>query len=229
MQLLPERHRRSTSSALSSEIRKTSNWRFPPKPSNSCPPCKHQNSCILKQPRSFNLHNIFVVDHLNFNSADPQALNSICQQHQHLEDVSFPILSDNSVTVLPGHNNFDIITPELVSKGNNNSTRAIQTKFGWTIAGPNQTSSSRFIFRATIINAPTSSDNQLYVLLASVWKTEIYVTSPDITILKKNDTLCQHYRKQQPSRMADTKSVFSGTLMLRYRITSELQSNSSRK
>ena len=85
----------------------------------------------------FNLHNIFVGDHLNLNSAEPQALNLICQ-HQHPADVSFPILPDNSVTVLLGQDNIDLITPEWVIKGNNNSPGAIQTKLGWTIAGPNR-------------------------------------------------------------------------------------------
>ena len=133
----------------------------------------------------FSLRNIFVVDHLNLNSAEPQTLNSSCQQHQHIQDVSFPIPPDNSVTVLLGQDNFDLITPELVIKRNNNSPRAIQTKFGWTIAGPNQSASSHFTFRATIINAPTTSDDQLYELVASFWKTENYVTTPGITMSKE--------------------------------------------
>ena len=83
------------------------------------------------------LQSIFVVHQLNLSSAEPQALNSICQDYQHLQDVNFPILPNNAVTVLLGQDNFDLITPELVIKGNNNSPRAIQTKLGWTIAGPN--------------------------------------------------------------------------------------------
>ena len=133
----------------------------------------------------FSLQNIFVVDHLNLNSAEPQTLNSICQQHQHLQEVSFPILPDNSVTVLLGQDNFDLITPEIVIKGKNNSPRAIQTKLGWTIAGPNQSASSHFTFRATIINAPTTSDDRLYELVSSFWKTENYVTTPENTMSKE--------------------------------------------
>lgn len=133
----------------------------------------------------FNLDNIFVVDHLNLNSAAPTTLNSICQQHEHLQDISFPILPDNSMTVLLGQDNFDLITPELVIKGHNNSPRAIQTKLGWTVAGPNQPSSSHFTFRATTIHAPPTSDNQLYDLLASFWKTENYATSPEVTMSKE--------------------------------------------
>ena len=41
------------------------------------------------------------------------------------------------------------------------------------------------IFCATIVNAPTTSDNQLYEFLASFWKTENYVTSPEITMKKE--------------------------------------------
>ena len=52
---------------------------------------------------------------------------------------------------------------------------------------------------------------------------------PKSPCLKTNDTLCQRYRKQQHSRMADTKSVSSGTPMPHYQIISTLQSNSSRK
>ena len=133
----------------------------------------------------FNLHYIFVVVPLNLNSAEPQVLSSICQQHQHLGDVSFPNLPDNSVTVLLGQDNFDLITPELVIKANNKSPRANQTKLGWTIVSPNQTLSSHFTFRATIINAPTTFDNQLYGLFEIFWKTKNDVTSPEITMSKE--------------------------------------------
>ena len=89
--------------------------------------------------------------------------------------------------MLHGQDNFDLITPELVIKGNNNSPRAIQTKLGWTIAGPKQSASSHFTFCATIINAPTTSDDELYELLASFWKTENYVTSPEIIMSKEEE------------------------------------------
>ena len=87
--------------------------------------------------------------------------------------------------MLLGQDNYDLITPELVIKGNNNPHRAIQTKLEWIIAGPNQSTSSHFTFRATIINAPTTSDLQLYELLARFWKTENYVTTPEITMSKE--------------------------------------------
>ena len=138
-----------------------------------------------KSNEVFNPHNIFAVVHFNLNSAEPLALNSICQQHQDIEDVSFPILSNNSVTVLLGQDNFDLIIPELAIKGNNNSPRGIQTKLGCTIAGPNKKSSMYSIFCATIVIAPTTSNNQLYEFLASFWKTENYVTSTEITMKKE--------------------------------------------
>ena len=171
------------------------------------------------------------MDHLNLNSAEPQTLNSICQQHQHqhLQDVKFPILPNNAVTVLLGQDNCDLITPELVIKGDNNSPRAIPTELRWTIAGPNQSASSYFTFRVTTVNAPITSDNELYELLASSWKTETYNTSPETTMSKEERHALSTLQKEQLSVMADTKSVSSGSPMLRYRITSPLQSNNSRK
>ena len=84
--------------------------------------------------------------------------------------------------MLPGI--FDLITTELVIKEHNNSRRAFQTKLGWTIVDGDQTS-SHFTFRATIINAPATYDDQLYELLVSFWKTENYVNSPEITMSKE--------------------------------------------
>ena len=201
MQLPPERHRRATSSALSSEIRKPFDWRFQPKPSNSCPPCKHQNLSIWKQQQVFNLHNFFGVDHLNLNSAEPQALNSICQQHQHLEDVSFPILPDNSVTVHLVQDNFDLITPELAIKD--------LEHFKQSLGGP-----SPVLIKHHHISlfAPQSLMPPRYPMIHSTNSSQAFgkpktvSPRPKSPCLKKNDTLCPRYRKQQLSRMADTKS-----------------------
>ena len=141
------------------------------------------------------------------------------------------MLPSNAVTVLFGQDNFDLNTTELVIKGNNNSPRAFT--FEQSLDGPSpdlvnqRHRTSRFapLFltppRHPIINSTNTS--QVFGDLKTML---LRLKSP---CLKKNDTLCQRYRKQQHSRMADTKSVSSETPMLRYRKTSPLQSNNSRK
>ena len=69
------------------------------------PPCKHQNSTIWKQQRIQLKHNFSTQFVNNINILGTSADNS------------------------------DVITPELVIKGHNNSPQAIQTKLGWTIPG----------------------------------------------------------------------------------------------
>ena len=78
------------------------------------------------------------------------------------------------------------------SSHQNGSSKEITTHlepFKQSLVGPSlvqiKQSSSHFTFRATIINASAISDNQLYEFLASFWKTENYVTSPEITISKE--------------------------------------------
>ena len=145
-------------------IRNQKNFKceVPPKPSKSSPHCKYQSSSMRDEQRSFQTPQRFYCGSFQsqFCWTTGFVLDSICWQHQHLEDVKFQILRNNSVTVLSGQDNFDLTTLEQVLKGNNKH-RAIQTKLGWTLGVPNQTFSWHFTLNATIIKTPATPDNQL--------------------------------------------------------------------
>ena len=77
------------------------------------------------------------LEYINLNAADPEKLNDICSQYDHLKAICFPDFNNNDVALVTGTDNIDIISPNTIIKGNQNVPRAVLTALGWTIAGPN--------------------------------------------------------------------------------------------
>ena len=86
---------------------------------------------------AFELTNVLIKENINLNAAEPETLNDICSQYDHLKDICFPDFSNNDVALVIGTDNIDIISPKTIIKGNQNVPPAVFTALGWTIAGPN--------------------------------------------------------------------------------------------
>ena len=86
---------------------------------------------------AFELTYVLIKANINLNAVDPEKLNDICSQYDHLKDICFPDFSNNDVSLVIGTDNIDIISPKTSIKGNQNVPRAVLTALGWTIAGKN--------------------------------------------------------------------------------------------
>ena len=132
---------------------------------------------------AFELTNVLIKENINLNAAEPEKLNDICSQYDHLKDICFPDFSNNDVALVIGTDNIDIISPKTIIKGNQNVPRAVLTALGWTIAGPNNDIGYFSSHQATATPIQISTDDtQISDLLASFWRMKTYATSPEITM-----------------------------------------------
>ena len=94
---------------------------------------------------------------LNVQTAQPAFLNSVCQQHPHLNHVKFPQLSSNSVSLLIGVDSYDVICSRGVIHGPPNTPKALHTLLGWTIVG-NSSHQLPTTAQTLLVRTPTLDD-----------------------------------------------------------------------
>ena len=122
---------------------------------------------------AFKLTNVLIKENINLNAAEPEKLNDICSQYEHLKDICFPDFSNNDVALVIGTDKIDIISPKTIIKGNQNEPRAVLTALGWTIAGPNNDIG---YFSATKQQPPqysyqlTTHKSRIFSLHSGEWK-----------------------------------------------------------
>ena len=145
---------------------------------------------------AFELTYVLIKANINLKAVDPEKLNDICSQYDHLKDICFPDFSNNDVSLVIGTDNIDIISPKTSIKGNQNVPRAVLTALGWTIAGKNNDIGYFSSHQATATRIQISTgDTQISNLLASFWRMETYVTSPEITMSSDEKHAMQTLRK----------------------------------
>ena len=79
---------------------------------------------------AFELTYVLIEVNINLNAVDPEKLNDICSQYDHLKDICFPDFSNNDVALVIGTDNIDIISPKTSIKGNQNVPRTVLTALG---------------------------------------------------------------------------------------------------
>ena len=159
------------------------------------------------------LDNVLSVPTLNVQTAQPNFLNSVCQQHPHLKHVTFPQLHSNNVSLLIGVGAYDVICSRGVIHGPPNTPKALNTVLGWTIVG---TSSHQLPTTAETL--PSKRRH---------WMTNFFIKFKIGCDLTMKEFL-QPKKRFQPTIVAprtfsslqqrkletDTKSAFSGNQML---------------
>ena len=103
------------------------------------------------------LDKVFSVPTLNVQTAQPAFLNSVCQQHPHLNHVKFPQLSSNSVSLLIGVDSYDVICSRGVIHGPPNTPKSLHTLLGWTIVG-NSSHQLPTTAQTLLVRTPTMDD-----------------------------------------------------------------------
>ena len=132
---------------------------------------------------AFELTNVLITENINLNAAEPEKLNDICSQYDHLKNLCFPDFSNNDVALVIGTDKIDIISPKTIIKRNQNVPRAVLTALGWTIAGPNNDIGYFSSHQATATPIQISTDEtKISDLLASFWRMGTYAASPEITM-----------------------------------------------
>ena len=105
------------------------------------------------------LDNVLSVTTLNVQTAQPIFFNSVCQQHPHLNHVTFPQLHSNIISLLIGR---DVICSPGVIHGPPNTPKVLNTVLDWTIVGTcshqlSTTAETRFV------QTPPTKDDELFI------------------------------------------------------------------
>ena len=97
-----------------------------------------------KRDVKFSMNILYKIPCLNILAADVFNLNEICSSSDKLRHIHFhPNLDHGKIGALLGLNSFLFTYSLHVIEGNNFIPSAVQTKFGWTLAGENQLNKNR--------------------------------------------------------------------------------------
>ena len=127
------------------------------------------------------LNNVLSVPTLNVQTAQPNFRNSVCQQHPHLNHVTFPQLHSNNVSLLIGEDAYDVICSREVIHGPPNTPTALNIVLGWTIVGASSHQPSTTA-ETLLVQTPTLDDELLHQV--------------------------QHWRRLDNERVSSTKKAF---------------------
>ena len=79
---------------------------------------------------SFEINNVLSKKHIKLNAVEPEKMNDVCSQYNHLKNICFPDFNNNDVALLIGTDKLDLIIPKTIIKGNQNVPRAVPTALG---------------------------------------------------------------------------------------------------
>ena len=131
------------------------------------------------------LDDVFSVPTLNVQTAQPAFLNSVCQQHPHLNHVKFTQLSSNSVSLLIGVDSYDVICSRGVIHGPPNTPKALHTLLGWTIVG-NSSHQPPTTAQTLLVRTPTM-DDELFQQVHRWMRQDIERVSSAKKVFSSND------------------------------------------
>ena len=153
------------------------------------------------------LDNIFSVPTLNDHTAQPAFLNSVCQQHPHLNHVKFPHLSSYTGSLLIGVDPYDVICSCGVIHGPPKTPKALHTLLGWTIVG-HSSHQLPTTAQVLLVRTPTMDDER-FQQIHSWMRQDFDGVSSTKTVFQPTIAALRSFsiQQQQKSKVA-TKSDF---------------------
>ena len=141
----------------------------------------------------------------------------IIRKYPHLNEITLTTLADLQVEVLNGCDLYSLIVARSVNEGPPNAPTAVDTKLGWSFAGPHPIETSMDSF---FCQQCESRDEDLYDAVPIGGKqthTEHAKLTPTTT--KKMKEPKKYFRKLATKLMVDTKQVWCGEMTANFTIT----------
>ena len=101
----------------------------------NCAPVKVYIKPLQSDQQNFLLTDVIAVPNLNMSPVDTEKLKQLCASFEHLSHISFPEIGNNSVSIILGIDNLDLIHYKQKVKGPKNAPWRVETQLGWTCAG----------------------------------------------------------------------------------------------
>ena len=120
----------------------------------------------------FNCQNILVIEDFQLPKLKEHPTD-IVRVYPHLNEITLTTLADLQFEVLIGSNLYSLIVARSVKEGPPNAPTAVETKLGWSIAGPHPKETSMESF---FCQQYESRDEDLYDAVLNWWKTDSYGT-----------------------------------------------------
>ena len=78
------------------------------------------------------LNDVMAVPDLNMSAVNVAQLNTLCNNYDRLSHINFPELERNSVSIIIGIDNLDLIHYKQFIEGPKNAPWSVETPLGWT-------------------------------------------------------------------------------------------------
>ena len=119
---------------------------------------------------------------------DTEKLNQLCASFEHLSQISFPEIGNNSVSIILGIDNLDLIHYKQIVKGPKNAPWGVETQLGWTCAGKTDLAlDETYPIQFTQLNSHPDMDEQMFKMVSDWMKIEnLVIASPKKGMSKKD-------------------------------------------
>ena len=119
---------------------------------------------------------------------DTEKLNQLCASFEHLSNIGFPEIGINSVSIILGIDNLDLIFYKQIVKGPKNAPWGVETKLRWSCAGktdlaPDETYPIQF----TQLNSLPNMDEQMFKMVSNWMEIENLGTASPKKAMSKNE------------------------------------------
>ena len=153
-----------------------------------CTPVKVYIKPLQSDQLSFLLTDVIAVPNLNMSPVDTDKLNQLCASFEHLGHISFPEIGKNSVSIILGIDNLDLIHYKQIVNGPKNAPWEVETQLGWTCAGKTDLAlDETYPVQFTTLNSHPNMDEQMFKMVTDWMKNEnLGIASPK-KAMSKND------------------------------------------
>ena len=153
-----------------------------------CAPVKVKTKPLQSDQQSFLLTDVIAVPNLNMSPIDTEKLNQLCASFEHLSHISFLEIGNNSVSIILGIDNLDLIHYKQIVKGPKNAPWGVETQLGWTCAGKTDLALDKtYPVQFTQLNSHPNMDEQMFQMVPDWMKIENLGMASPKKAMSKND------------------------------------------
>ena len=133
-----------------------------------CAPVKFFIKRLQSDQQSFLLTDVIAVSNSNMSPVDTEKLNQLCASFEHLSNIGFPEIGNNSVSIILGIDNLDLILYKQIVKGPKNSPWGVETQLGWSCTGKTDLAlGETYPVQFTQLNSHPNMDEQMFKMVSN--------------------------------------------------------------
>ena len=153
-----------------------------------CAPVKVYIKPLQSDQQSFLLTDVIAVPNLNMSPVDTEKLNQLCASFEHLSHISFSEIGNNSVSIILGIDNLDIIHYKQIVKRPKNAPWGVENQLGWTCAGKTDLARDKtYPVQFTQLNSHPNMDEQMFKMVSDWMTIENLGIASHKKAMSKND------------------------------------------